>query len=981
MSTSKKIFSYIKQMGFKTPTDDQQRVNFQFMPGGADYPWSLYVPKIHVPDFLTKYYELKVEPGHRSHLMEKPMKDQNILKIDIDLRYSSPPNENNESTLKHRYTMDMIKDFIRKYIEIASIYVNIPEDAKVTIMEKKHPRFVNEKKQHVKDGVHIMCPEIVAPNAVLMAIYNDFIQNEDAIELFEKFHNAEGIDKAVDSRVIFTNSWYLLGSGKPTDNDYYKPTKTYSISIVNKQDRVDVKLKKFKLEMTQLELITYFSNYNREECCELKEDINIEQLNDNLNVGNNQRTTKLSEFEKEQYKQLIPQSHQNKKMVEQDYIGALLSCLNSNRVEVYDQWFNVACCLYNISPENYPLFVAWSKKCPEKFNADACFTEWWQKIPKYIEKYNTMNLDMLKHYAKQDNIEQYNKVYSDKRTQFFDDMMNNMIVSGFDKATKDILFVQYVKRYIQFYCPMLLKCAEINKNVWYIYRHHRWVKDEDANQVYKLFTHEFLRIFRSKYDEFKELESQARAQQQNQQFNAMAQNNLLSPDMEQMINPHGQQRRRMNANSQDNVVENPEFVIEMMKKKQNAVTELCDFINKSNTRNNIIKALCHECYDEEFYKNLDTNVDVFICENNVLDLKNCIVRPGQGSDMNSIYTNIPFPGDVTSDEAIECFDELEEFFDKLFPDLEVRDYVLDYYAEALSGEHRREEFAIHTGSGRNGKSVFGNLLKITFGDYYYEPDATIYSNYNADPNSPAPMIANIKGKRITNTQEIKNTKPLDTAVIKKMCGGDTLNARHLNQAPIQFTPQCKFNMSCNDIPDLDSNDDAIFRRIIVIPYISTFVDAKDKRLKDTNKFKHHYPCDTTINQEKLKKWSPYFLYLLWQRYIDLHRTNFESLKDTNRPDAVREATAEYQRQSNLYSDFVQEYIKFDPTKKVLYKDILSEFKSYALTHDGKYKNSRQNEKNLKRELSKVGGEAKKGKGGSKSEEFWYISLNGEGQLL
>lgn len=975
--SSKKIFSYIKEKGFKSTLSDNPNINFQFMPGGADYPWSLYVPKENIPDFLKKYYELKVKPGHRSHLMEKPMKDQNILKIDIDLRYPSPPDETHEDKLKHKYTMEIIKDFIRKYFSIVSNYINIPEDAKVTIMEKKRPRFVNEKKQYVKDGIHIMCPEIVAPNAVLMAIYNDFIQDEEAIELFEKFKNSETINKAVDSRVIYTNSWYLLGSGKPTDEHYYKPTKTYSLKVICKGNYFDIKLKSYKFEMSELELITYFSNYNRGNCSELKDEVNIEQLQDNLNIGNKQRITKLSEFEKEQYKLLIPQSHKNKKLVEQDYIGALLHCLNTSRVEVYDQWFNVACCLYNISPENYPLFVAWSKKCPEKFNEEACFQEWWVKIPKYIEKYSTMNLDMLKHYATQDNIEQYNKVYKDKRSDFFNEMMNNMITNGFDKATKDILFVQYVKRYIQYYCPMLLKCAEISKNVWYIYRHHRWVKDEDANQVYKLFTHEFLRIFRHKYDEFREIESQARSQLQNQQFDAMRQNNMLSPDMEHMITPNNRNNNNRNYENK-NVIENPEFVIEMMKKKQSAITDLCDFINKSNTRNNIIKALCHECYDEEFYKVLDTNIDVFICENTVLDLKNCIVRSGQGSDMNSIYTSIPFPTDVTSDEAIECFDELEEFFDKLFPDLEVRDYILDYYAEALSGEHRREEFGIHTGNGRNGKSVFGNLLKITFGDYYYEPDGALYANYNSDPNAPSPIVANIKGKRITMTQEIKNTKPLDTAVIKKMCGGDTLNARHLNQAPIQFTPQCKFNMSCNDIPDLDSNDEAIFRRIIVFPYICTFVDAKDKRLSDPKKFKHHYPCDTSINIEKLKKWAPYFLYLLWQRYIDLYRTNFESLKDTNRPHAVQQATSEYQRQSNLYSDFVQEFIKFDTTKKVLYKDILSEFKGFALTHDGKYKNSRQNEKNLKRELSKVGAEVKKGKGGSNGDEYWYISINGGG---
>ena len=981
MSGEKDIFKYIKEQNFKTNSKDVD-ANYQFMPSGADFPWTIKVPKDRINEFHEKYYELKIKKGFRCHLLEKPMKNKNILKIDIDLRYIPSRDDIISDKLKHKYNMDMIKEFTRIYLKKVNEYLEIPEDAKVTIMEKKNPRFVSDEKKYIKDGIHIMCPDIIAPNPVLLAIYNDFIQDEEAQTIFSQFSNSEPIDKAVDSRVIYTNSWYLLGSGKPSDIlDYYKPTKYYSIKINDKNNIIDVKLKPIKLDLSPLEMINYFSNYGKDECNKLKDIVNIEQLEDDLKLGGNRnkKITKLTDYEKSKYIQNIPEIHRNKPQIDSVYIFGLLSCLKKSRVEVYEQWLNIACCLYNISSKNFPLFVTWSKKAEEKFSETGCFMLWYDTLPRYTDKYSNLNFDMLKYYAHQDNEQEYINLFKNKKSQFFDNMISNLIRNKFDKATKDVKFVQYVKTYITLHCPFSLKCADITKNIWYIFRNNRWVKDEGANQIYKLMTRDFLQNFQHRYAEYDDIVQRARSRIQKKKITHDNNNSLLSPDMENIMNNN--ELRYVNNNNDietkiiSDMAADDETLIESIGKSQNTITQLCEFINKISTRNNIIKDLCHECYDQEFYNKLDTNPNIFICNNTVLDLKECVTRRGQASDMNSIYSNISFPLDVTTELAQECFDELEEFFDSLFPDLEVRDFILNYFAEALSGVHRREEFAIHTGTGSNGKSIFGNLLNITFGDYYYEPDGNIYSSYNADPNSPAPVIANIKGKRITMTQEIKNNKPLETSVIKKMCGGDTLTARHLNKDPIQFNPQCKFNMGCNDIPDLDSNDAAIFRRIIVFHYIRTYVDANDERLKNPDKFPNHYPRDSTLNSDKLRKWAPYFLYLLWQRYIDLHRENFKQLNPSNRPLGVQKATNEYKKQSNIFSNFMDENIKFDTNKKQEFKQIYSEFKTYAINIDGKFKSNRQTEKNLHREIVKLGGEKKRENG---EFVYYYINMNDQG---
>jgi P4 family phage/plasmid primase-like protien len=980
MEHANKLGEYIESNNFKVKRRDAN-ANFQFLPGGLDLGWSLKVPNEKIPEFLQKYHDYRYVCNAPSHLMEKPMPHFNIIKIDLDLRYLATSEETISGVLKHKYNMNIIKSFIAKYVEKIAEFTSIPEDAKFTITEKKHPRFSNETKKYIKDGMHIICPEIVLPNAVLMKIYNNFIQDEDVNEEFEKFNNCEPIDKAVDSRVIYTNSWFLLGSGKPDDKnkDYYKPTKTYLVSVKKKSSgKIHVDLKSHKLQLEGVDLIMYFTNYGKDKPLELYDEVNLKQLENDFKMGSREPTNKMSEFARNELLRNISKAQFEKEQIDVKFVIGLIRCLRSSRAEVYDEWITIGYCLYNISVKNFSIFVEWSKTCRDKFSEDACFDEWYTKFPKYCEKYSTLNFHMLKRYAEMDNPELYMKLITTNRMQFFDTLIHDMVNNKFDKANREIKFVKAVKEYLRIHSQEQLKCVDIKNNTWYIFRNNRWIKDEGANCIYKIFTNDFQQEFEKIFKKYEQLIKNTEDRIEKRK-NRTAIQSIASPNISQLMT--GDDDILTETTNENSIMNHDEThdatLLETYRKSQQCLVSLCEFLTKHSQRNNTIKDLCQECFDSTFFKNLDNNPDVFICENVVLDLKTCEVRKGQPNDMNSIYSNIVFPTDdvMTTDEAIDCMEELEEFFDKLFPDINVRNYVLNYVAESLSGEHRREEFAIHTGCGRNGKSVFGNLLKLTLGEYYYEPDSKIYSNYENNVDGAQSIIANIRGKRFINTQEIKNTKHLDTAVIKKMSGGDTLIARFLYKEPFEFKPQGKFNMCCNDIPDLDSNDDGIFRRILVIPYISTFVNNNDSRLDDPVKFPHHYPCDTTITTEKLKRWAPYFLRNLWLRYINLCNHNFEQLKDTNRPKQVKEAINEYIRQSNNYSNFVRDHLQFNPNKKSTYKDISSEFKTYMINLEGKFKATRQTNDNLKREIAKLGGEAK---GTGRKLEYYYITINEEG---
>jgi phage/plasmid-associated DNA primase len=107
---------------------------------------------------------------------------------------------------------------------------------------------------------------------------------------------------------------------------------------------------------------------------------------------------------------------------------------------------------------------------------------------------------------------------------------------------------------------------------------------------------------------------------------------------------------------------------------------------------------------------------VLNCQNGYLDLENMqFVRTYSGqTTTTNMNTNIMFPD--APDDSIQA--EIATYMESILPDPEVREYVLDSYAEKLDGIRRRsEELVIHIGSGANGKSVFHRFINKVFGTY------------------------------------------------------------------------------------------------------------------------------------------------------------------------------------------------------------------------------------------------------------------------
>lgn len=912
--------TYIQNSGFKV--DDFDNANYFYMSG-----WKMYVPDDKQEEFLTNYYNLIYKTNQVSTLLEKPHSEYNQIRIDIDLKYLIKDKKDIEN-LNHRYNYETIKMLIERYIIIASEYFNIPKKGvKFTVFEKNKASVkggIKNNEKYIKDGVHILCPDIVVSNTILLAIYDDIINDKQSQIIVSNFNTDEPINKIIDKSVICKNGWLILGSGKVDDkrDNYYQTSKTFNVKYDETTQESEVK--EVKLDLNELEQIIHFSNYKKIENVKLHDDIDISVIEKRINSLNKKKPEMLTDIDKIVLKN---QSVKNNKIVDLRYIGKLLKCLSPNRYTDYEEWFKVGVCLFNISSNLYTLFEKWSSQWKD-FNRDDVYREWNTKISSYGNKY-ALGLPQLKRYAQSDNPRLYFNLVNEEKQNFIESMIKDIDEQpslGSTKNTQKFIgaldMAIKIKDYIEFHCDWNVKCADPTSfGTWYKFENEKgiWKEDKGANKINKLFSGEILPALKGTFELYNSKLSDIQGQRI---FNT---NNNINDNFS--FNSESITSIENNINPETDL----SYMEHSIKSKIQTTKTLANFFQKPANRNSLIKDISQESYDCEFYSNLNENRNIFVCKNCVLDLERLEIRQGLPEDMSTIYTDIDFPIEMT-EKDLEDMAMLNDLLDKTFPDFAVQEHVINIFAESLSGNIRREKFIIHSGSGSNGKSVMFELLSIMFGDYSYFPDATIFSFDNQNPNSVNPIIANCKGKRAIFASEPKANRPLNSNGIKRNTGGDKMTGRHLNKEPIEFKPQATWHMACNDIPELDYIDDGIERRLENIPYVSKFVSKSSPKLLNPTKYPNHYPKDERFRDDAvLKSLARQMLRKCWDRYIELNSIGFEPLLDEDKiPSAVTEFTKKYIVSSNIIDQFIAEKITEREGYRQKVKEIYNSFKKYCV---------------------------------------------------
>ena len=164
-------------------------------------------------------------------------------------------------------------------------------------------------------------------------------------------------------------------------------------------------------------------------------------------------------------------------------------------------------------------------------------------------------------------------------------------------------------------------------------------------------------------------------------------------------------------------------------------------------------------------------------------------------------------------------------------DVELQDYLQRVAGYCLTGITTEHALFFLYGTGANGKSVFANTLNAIMGDYATVAAMDIFMATHGERH-PTDM-AGLRGARIVTSIETEQGSRWAESKLKALTGGDKITARFMRQDFFEFVPLFKLLVVGNHKPSIRNVDEAMRRRLHMVPFTVTIPPAKrDKRLPE-----------------------------------------------------------------------------------------------------------------------------------------------------
>lgn len=332
---------------------------------------------------------------------------------------------------------------------------------------------------------------------------------------------------------------------------------------------------------------------------------------------------------------------------------------------------------------------------------------------------------------------------------------------------------------------------------------------------------------------------------------------------------------------------------------------------------NGVIAFLPSCYDDpDLEEKMDMNRYVFAFTDGLYDLNECKFRPIRPDDMVSTTTNYAYPKQSNA----ETRDQITTFLRGLFENDAVTKYLLNVLSSCLLGYNRWEEFYVFTGSGGNGKGVISELLTSAFGQHYLTVENSLFTKARDRTDQPIPALVEARSKRIMMTTEPETADTLKVGLLKKISGGDPVEARTLHSKHIiKYKPLFKVFFQTNDIPALSKTDGGITRRMKIINFPFKFVTTP------TAPNERQGNPDVKERLCKSAEWRDELMLILTETWAK----ETKNMTACATPSAVAESTSAYLDENNPIKHWIAEH--YDLTKNdrdfIAQKDLKQQYQN------------------------------------------------------
>lgn len=845
-------------------------------------------------------YDLFLRLVH-SHIFGRPQRASSLLEkhrdvgpplVDLDFRYNAG------GPLERQFTSNDIRKFIAEYLA-AMVYFSRVEDLTVdpVFYHLHKPAPEKEAKQH-KDGVHIHCPNLTTLPKYQFGIRGYLLQNNVIERLFGTQEVVNDSEDVYDYSVIKQNNWFLYGACKP-DKAQYKIASIWRLPISELREALDGGDPE---DFTELAEIIYDLLEEEAASKDTFELMKLLSIRRNHKAVSNlpMRPIRASEWEElmitwgsgkkkaentfvqhemveeeNATKQLVVTDVEEHATVTQNSSEDVMlayrfcrECINAEkRCGDYQDWVNMAICLKNIAntEDSFKVWcemtraVAASHKKAHK--TDAQLREKWNLIR--IDESRKLGMASLNYWAREDNEGVYRSILSETHTKW---------IINFAKDTH-VSVASFVCRFYrhEFRCSY----GSRRKDEWFHFPKgaHSWRYLKNPVVIRASLSEQILAEY---WEAEKKIGDEARKTQEAPQTEALD-----------------------------------------AKKKKIAKIQTC--LQTTTFKDHVLKECAEKFYDEEFLSKLNTNPYLVGVANGVLELRytdevtkeqHVMFRPGLPEDNVSFHMgrtepameSIPY--EIYNPSApTQTHRHLLDFFQKIYPDAVLREYVLTLLSSCLEGNNAEQKFYVMQGVGSNGKSMIEILMEATFGDYGTSVSTATFTRKRPDAGNANADVITVKCKRYLHCGEPDDGEKINTSIMKAWSGGDLIPARGLFSDQEKFKIMGKIFMSCNDLPPVQKMDDGTWRRIRVIPHISVFKDPGNPAIDPS---KHIYEKDYGM-ESKLRTWRVAFLGILVWYYE--HKYLRGGLVE---PACVSAASDKYKEENDLFQQFVSDTYIIEP---------------------------------------------------------------------
>jgi putative DNA primase/helicase len=299
---------------------------------------------------------------------------------------------------------------------------------------------------------------------------------------------------------------------------------------------------------------------------------------------------------------------------------------------------------------------------------------------------------------------------------------------------------------------------------------------------------------------------------------------------------------------------------------------------------------------------LDRDPFLLNCLNGTLELRTGHLRPHRRDDLLTKLTAAPYAPEASHPVWEACLT-------RLLPDASLRSFIQRVAGYCLTGSVAEEKLFIVHGPAAGGKSTLLGALRRTWGDYATTCDFSTFAVRRPD-GGPREDLARLHGARLVVSSEVRDGTRVAEGLVKTWTGGDPVVARRLYEPSFEFIPQFKLVVAANDRPRVRDDDDAIWRRIVEVPFRESLpVAERDPSVKRTL-------MDPTEAGAAILAWAA------------AGATAWFAEGLGSAPD-VDTATADYRQAMDPLRDFFAEVCVFIPTGEALASMLRSAYETWC----------------------------------------------------